>query len=161
MTGLLIRSQAIRNWPQLQIDGYSDTDDSHPPDVAKLSMTNLSSDVLLCLFDGPVRMIAIHEPPEQLHSGVEFATDGSASTTLRAVAGAHAGLQYPVQPHGTAKIALRADALTVRAAAGGEAIRTQLNTWFGQSLARMSANEFALQMVKGVVRVEYLVGETA
>ncbi|MBE5314702.1 MAG: hypothetical protein H4O13_04785 [Xanthomonadales bacterium] len=161
VTGLLIRSQAIRNWPQLQIDGYSDTDDSHPPDVAKLSMTNLSQDVLLCLFDGPVRMIAIHQPPEQLHSGVELATDGSASTTLRAVAGDHAGLQYPVQPHGTARIAMRSDALTIRAAAGGEAIRTQLNTWFGQSLARMSANEFALQMVKGVVRVEYLVGETA
>jgi hypothetical protein len=159
VAGVLIRSQAIRGWPTLQIDGYSDTDDSHPPDVAKLRMVHLSKDVLLCLFDGMVRMIAIHEPPEQLHSG--FETSGSpadAVTTMREINGNEPGHQYPVDPNGLAPISLRADDLTMRAVDSGESIKSQLNTYFNQGIDKMTANEFALEMVKGVVRVEYLVG---
>ena len=162
VSGFLIRSQAIRGWPMLQVDGYSDTDDSGPPDVAKLRLVHLSPDVLLCLFDGPVRMIAIHEPPEQLDSGFEYdADDAGATTTLRATSGANPGQPFPVAPHGEAEVPLRADALTIRAHDAGAAIRLQLNTYFDQRLEVMTANEFALEMVKGVVRVEYVVGRAA
>lgn len=155
--GLIIRSQAIRGWPSLQIDGYSDTDDSHPPDVAKLRMALLSPDVLICLFDGTVKMVTIHEPPEQLYSGFDFSVNG-ATTTLRALTGPTPGLQYPVSPNGLAPISLRADKLTMQAVDSGDAIKNHLNTYFNQGVTAMTANEFALEMVKGAVRVEYIVG---
>lgn len=159
VTGMVIRSQAIRGWPSLQIDGYSDADDSHPPDVAKLRMALLSPDVLIVLFDGTVRMVAIHESPEQLHSGFDFDAGGkTASTTLRALTGQTPGLQFAVTPNGLAPISLRADKLAMQALDSGDAIKNQLNTYFSQGVAKMTANEFALEMVKGVVRVEYLVG---
>jgi len=161
LTGVLIRSQAIRGWPKLQIDGYSTQSDEGDPDVAKLRMEHLSKDVLFCLFDGPVAMIAIHEPPEQLHSGVEFDAQGNASTTLREVTGDEPGHQYDSDPKGgpaAAAVPLRADKLTMQAFAAGVKIQSKLNDDFGQGVDPMTANEFALEMVKGVVRVEYLVG---
>lgn len=161
VTGVLIRSQAIRGWPTLQIDGYSKPDDRNPPDVAKLRMVHLSSDVLLCLFDDIVQMISIHEPPEQLHSGFQFkdVQYTQAVTTMREINGDEPGHQYPVEPNGLAPINLRADKLTMQALDSGQSIKNQLNTYFNQGIATMTSNEFALEMVKGVVRVEYLVGK--
>jgi hypothetical protein len=152
MSGLLLRSAAVRGWPKLQIDGYSTADDSNPPDVPKLRMEHLSADVLLCLFEGPVRMVSIHEPPEQLHSGIEFDQQGVASTTLRYVTGDTPGEQTSV----TAPIALRADKLTIQAKTSATSIQTVLNAPpLSQGVDPMTACEFALEMVKGVLRVEY------
>jgi len=167
VTGLLMRSQAVRGWPKLQIDGYSTNDDSMEPDVAKLRMQHLSADVLLCLFDGPVAMVAIHEPPEQLHSGVEFQTDGgdtTASTTLRALTGDKLGLQYPGGPPPkteTAQVPLRADLLTSQPAPAAVSIQKALKDQFGVTVGPLTANEFAIELVKGVVRVEYAFGGKA
>jgi hypothetical protein len=163
VTGVLIRSQAIRGWPKLQIEGYSTHDDSGGPDVAKLRMVHLSKDVLLCLFDGTVAMITIHEPPEQLHSGVEFDSSGNASTTLREVTGDEPGHQYDTDPAGGPPIAavpLRADKLTMQALSAATSIQKKLNDDFHQGVDPITANEFALEMVKGVVRVEYPIGGT-
>ena len=152
MSGLLVRSAAVRGWPRLQIDGYSSADDSNPPDVPKLRMEHLSADVLLCLFDGPVRMVSIHEPPGQLHSGIEYDGHGGASTTLRYVTGETPGEQTSL----SAPIALRADQLTLQAKTSAASIQTVLNAPpLNQGVDPMTACEFALEMVKGVVRVEY------
>jgi hypothetical protein len=152
MSGLLIRSAAVRGWPKLQIDGYSTADDSSPPDVPKLRMEHLSADVLLCLFDGPVRMVSIHEPPEQLHSGLEYDNQGAASTTLRYVTGDTPGEQTDL----TAPIALRADKLTLKAKTSAASIQSVLNAPpLSQGVDPMTACEFALEMVKGVLRVEF------
>lgn len=167
VTGLLLRSQAVRGWPKLQIDGYSTNDDSKVPDVAKLRMQHLSADVLLCLFDGPVAMFSIHEPPEQLHSGVEFVTEAgktTAWTTLRAINGDEPGLQYPEGPPpntGTAQIGLRADALTIQPAVGAVSIQDALNRQFQAGVGPLTANQFAIEMVRGVIRVEYTFGVKA
>lgn len=167
ITGLLLRSQAVRGWPKLQIDGYTTDSDSGEPDVAILRMQHLSADVLLCLFDGPVAMVAIHEPPEQLHSGVEFQTNSgqiTAWTTLRAVNGNHPGLQYPQDPPpktGVAQVPTRADLLTTQAALAAVSIQDALNTQFQVGVGPLNANQYALEMVKGVVRVEYAFGVKA
>jgi hypothetical protein len=164
VTGLLMRSQAVRGWPKLQIDGYSTNDDSKAPDVPKLRMQHLSADVLLCLFDGQVAMIAIHEPPEQLHSGVEFQTADlttTAATTLRAVNGPTPGRQYPQgspPQTGLAQVPLRGDLLTIRPAPAAVSIQNALNDQFHVGIGPLTANEFALEMVKGVIRVEYYFG---
>jgi hypothetical protein len=167
VTGLLIRSQAVRGWPRLQVDGYSSADDSRPPDVPKLRLQHLSADVLLCLFDGAVAMVAIHEPPEQLHCGIEYQDGGGEKTgwtTLRALDGDKPGLQYPEGPPpktGLAQIPLRPDALTIRAAAGSASIQHALGAQFGVVPGPLAANQFALEMIKGVVRVEYVFGASS
>lgn len=167
ITGLLIRSQAIRGWPKLQIDGYSTNDDSQPPDVPKLRMEHLSPDVLLCLFDGTVAMVAIHEPPEQLHSGVEFEGTGSGTTawtTLRALGGDKPGLQFPEGPPpdtGIAQVPLRADLLTIEAAPAAASLQSANNAQSSNQVGPLTSNQFALEMVKGVVRVEYAFGAPA
>lgn len=164
ITGFLLRSQAVRGWPKLQVDGFSTDDGSLPPDVPKLRLEHLSKDVLLCLFDGVVKLIAIHEPPEQLHSGIEFDNQGAARTTLRAVTAVGAfnpGEQFPNNPDtgaGFAPIPLRADKLTLATSDGATSIMNQLNSQFQQGVNPITANEFALEMIKGVVRVEYKLG---
>ena len=161
VTGLLLRSQVVRGWPRLQIDGYSTNDDSHSPDVPKLRMGHLSPDVLLCLFDGAVAMVAIHEPPEQLHCGVEFPDSGglqTACTTLPALNGETPGRQYPqgLPPQtGIAEVPLRPDSLTIQVRAAAASIQNALNAQFGAAVDTLTSNQFALELAKGVVRVEY------
>jgi hypothetical protein len=160
VTGILMRSQAVRGWPTLQIDGYTTTDDSQPPDVPKLRMQHLSKDVLLCMFDGPVKMIAIHEAPEALHSGVEFDAGPPVSTTLRRLT-PPAGVQYKTDPNGgppVATVNVRADKRTVQVQSTATSIQNKLKTDFGVDVEKFTSAEFSVEFVKGVVRVEFVVG---
>src|SRR5581483_4326071 len=84
-TGFLLRSQVVRGWPNLQVNGYGVPDDINS-EIKKLRMDRISPDYILCIFDGEIKQVAIHEPPEQLHCGIEFTVPGHPfSTTLRAV----------------------------------------------------------------------------
>lgn len=160
VTGFLLRSQVVSGWPRLNVNGYSDPDGYPSTELPKLRMERLSNDVLLCLFEGGLQMLAIHEAPEQLHCGVE----GSApnfTTTLREVTGTNPGSQYITDPKGgppDAGLLVRADAQTLRAAASAQAIQNKLNSDFGQNITKFTAAEFALEMIKGVVKVEFKLG---
>lgn len=158
MTGMLLRSQLVPGWPRLNINGYSDTQGT--TEVPKLRMVTLSQDVMLCLFDGTVAMVAIHEAPEQLHCGVEMKS-GAASTTLRAVTGPNPGQQYLTDPKGgpaSAVVPLRADGQTLQVADAAASVLTKLNTDFSQNITDFTSAEFALEFIKGVVKVEFVVG---
>jgi hypothetical protein len=155
VSGFLLRSLAVSGW-SLRVDGYADT--AGTKQLPLLRMARLSDSVLLCLFDGAVQMVAVHEPPEQLHSGVEFA-NGQYTTTLRAVTGATPGQQFLTDPHGgpaTAVISTRSDGQTLQIAAGAASIENKLNTDFSQNITLFTSAEFALEMAKGVVKVEFL-----
>ncbi|CCD84732.1 conserved protein of unknown function [Bradyrhizobium sp. ORS 285] len=158
VTGVLLRSQLVPGWPRLNINGYSDTQGNN--EVPKLRMVMLSRDVMLCLFDGTVAMVAIHEAPEQLHCGVELKS-GTASTTLRAVTGPNPGQQFLTDPKGgpaSADVPLRADGQTIKVAAAANSVLTKLNTDFSQNIADFTSAEYALEFIKGVVKVEFVVG---
>lgn len=163
VTGFLLRSQVVSGWPRLDVNGYADA--AGDTEIPKLRMCRLSDDTLICLFDGAVQMVAIHEPPEQLHSGVEGAP-GAFTTTLRALTGDTPGKQYLTDPKGgspSAAVPARADnqtliiagdqQLNLAGAAGN--IVSKLNADFGQGVTTFTAAEFALEMVKGVVKVEF------
>src|SRR5206468_727124 len=82
VTGFLLRSQLVSGWPNLVVNAYSEA--AGTTELAILRMVPVSDTVLLCIFDGAVAMVAIHEPPTQLHCGIETASTPY-TTTLRAV----------------------------------------------------------------------------
>ncbi|ADB50991.1 hypothetical protein [Conexibacter woesei] len=155
MTGFLLRSQVVSGWSSLGVCGYEDAEMT--VEVPKLRMARLSGDVLLCLFDGTVAAVAIHEPPEQLHCGVE-GRPGHFTTTLRDVTGRTPGRQLrDPQTRGwaTAPVPARADLRTLRVAAAADTVREALNDRFRQGIRTFTSAELALELVKGVVRVEF------
>lgn len=165
VTGVLLRSQLVSGWPRLNLNGYADSAGAN--EVPKLRMVRLSGDVMLCLFDGAVAMVSLHEAPEQLHCGVELAgtVPGiTASTTLRAVSGSSPapGTQFLIDPKGgpaSANVPLRTDLQTLRVADAATSVLTKLTTDFAQTIPDFTSAEFALEFVKGVVKVNYVVGD--
>lgn len=70
-TGFLLRSQVVSGWPGLEVVG-KDKDGTVLP---ILRFEHAGPDVLLCIFNGVVQDVAIHEHPEALHFGVDIDPD--------------------------------------------------------------------------------------
>jgi hypothetical protein len=130
ITGFVLRSAVVSGWPKAAAIGYADPNRATP--VRLLRSVRLGTDAWLCLFDGVVDVVAIHEPPGQLHCGVE-GSPGSYTTTLREVVGDAPGHQYD-PPQGEATVGTRPDGRTLQAAAAAANIEDTLNTRFGQGL---------------------------
>jgi hypothetical protein len=146
----------VAGWPNLRVRGYHDTAEGDP--VALVRLERLSGDTMLCLFDRDVAVAYLREPPEQLHHGVE-GTAGAYRMTLRSVAGGPgpvpAGKPYD-DPRATVPVPVRADGRTLRVSAGAQAMAKTLTADFGQQFPQgFTAAEFALEMTRGVVEVEF------
>lgn len=167
VSGFLLRSQAVAGWPNLRVIGRGDAGPIDPVRIERLS-----DDTMLCLFNAVVGSMDLREPPEQLHHGVKKAADGGYYTILRSVTGGPGdvkpGEQYttspvvfrtPCDPAGTNPwtcVRVRADGRTLLIADAAAAIETRLRTDFEQPFpAGFTAAEFALEMTKGVVEVEF------
>ena len=150
ITGFLLRSQVVAGWPRLNVNGYSDRAGNN--EIPKLRMVRLSGEVLLCLFSGVLQMAAIHEVPEALHCGVE-GTDGTFNTTLRAITGDKPGQQFQKNP--AAPVPVRADKRSLRIVAVATGIQTKLNDDFKQGITTFTSAEMALELIKGVAKVEF------
>lgn len=160
VTGCLIRSQIVSGWPGLIVSGYSDHDGVN--ELPKLRMERLTDNVLICLFEGAIQSLTIGEASEQLHCGVEGNSASGFTTALRQVGGDTPGRQYETDPKGgppTVAVSVRSDQQTIRAKATADDIRTKLNSDFGQNLPALTSAEFALEMVKGVVKVMFQIKE--
>jgi hypothetical protein len=165
ITGFLMRSQAVAGWPNLRVKGFGNMDAT--AEIRNLRVDTLSRDVLLCLFGDAVQSVFIREPPEQLHAGVEK-SNGLYYTTLREVSGLNPGKGYSHDPTGTpspcdptgtphiARIPVRGDQQTLQIADAATAIHNRLVSDFAQTFPNgFNSSEFALEMTKGVVEVEY------
>jgi hypothetical protein len=155
-TGFLLRSQVVSGWPNLQANGYTVPDDI-TSEIKKLRMERISADCIICIFDGEIKQVAIHEPPEQLHCGIEINTTPY-STTLRAVTGSTPGIQFQTDPKGgpaAAEIPMRADRQTLLVSQAASNILGKLNTDFAQNIQNFTSAEFTLEMIKGVVKVNF------
>lgn len=76
ISGFLLRSYAVAGWPKLHVDGYKtfvDNDEATMSDnqLTMLRMDRLSPNVLLCLFEGNLQAVDIHQKPEMLHLGFD------------------------------------------------------------------------------------------
>ena len=70
ITGFIMRSEVVSGWPDLQIDGFVNTDPKPERDKLKvLRCDRLSESVLICLFDGEIKTVDISLKPEGLHFG--------------------------------------------------------------------------------------------
>lgn len=145
ITGFLLRSQLVSGWPLLNVKGYSDA--SGKLEIPILRMSKISEDVLLCLFKGIVEKIDLCEPPMMLHSGVEGSA-GQYTTTLRRIK-SKPGVQFI-----TASLPCRSDKQTLKIWQAAVKIEQELKKEKELNDAITSA-EFALEMVKGVVEVEF------
>ncbi|MBC6423640.1 MAG: hypothetical protein GDA38_20580 [Hormoscilla sp. SP12CHS1] len=67
VTGFLLRSEVVSGWPGLQVDGY----DGNSQKLTLLRMDRLSANVLICLFEGEVADVDIHQKPETIHFGLD------------------------------------------------------------------------------------------
>jgi hypothetical protein len=157
ISGFLLRSQLVSGWPGLNIKGYSDS--SGDLEIPILRMSRLSDEILICIFDGAVKVVAICEPSEQLHSGIEVIL-GQYKTTLRDVTGPTPGRQFLTgDPY--AIVPSRQDGSSSQTLMIGKAaddIVKKLNSDFGQGIKTFTSAEFALEMVKGSVEVEFQQG---
>lgn len=76
VTGILLRSEVVSGWPNLQVDGYvedldwGDFEDNTP--MEKYRIEKLSTNVLLVLFKGIVKTLDIHLKRNTLHSGLDY-----------------------------------------------------------------------------------------
>ena len=86
ITGFLLRSEAVSNYPGMEIVGYSAAIDSKNPDNNKLTiirMDHLSSNIMICLFAGEINYLQINTPSEALHSGFDPSENNSFTKTIK------------------------------------------------------------------------------
>ena len=73
MTGMLIRSELARRWPDMIIRGYTSTNVADPtvPTVPVLRAEPISKDIYIALFAGQPQMVHVREPNVGTRYGVE------------------------------------------------------------------------------------------
>ena len=67
ITGFLLRSQVVSGWPDLQIEGFNEEKNK----LKLLRGDRLSTDVMICLFEGVTQQVDISLKPEGLHFGFD------------------------------------------------------------------------------------------
>lgn len=83
-SGFLLRSPVVTGWPHLGVEAYTQAipvGDGYLPNgvspTKRLRFDRLGEDVLLCLFEGEIKTVDIHEHPETIHFGVTPGDDPS------------------------------------------------------------------------------------
>lgn len=151
VTGFLLRSAVLRGWPGLEVNGYKDANGFD--EIPKLRMERLSSEVMLCLFDGKVQVASLHEPPEVLRCGVVL-ENNAYNTSLRVVKGDRPGSE--IQGH-FAPITVKPDNQTLNVVQSATSILNMLNAPpLSEGITSFTSAEFALEMIKGVVKVQFV-----
>jgi hypothetical protein len=159
ISGFLIRSTVVAGWPGLLVDGYNQVIDNvnFVPNTQKLNllrMERLSEDVLLCLFEGDVQTVDIHQKPEMLHFGLDKSDGNDPLTyykTLRDRAGRSSGTKVTVPWKDESKrvvnIAEKIDGID------GLALAIQAHPPNGNGF---TSAQFALEMIEGVDKVRFV-----
>lgn len=161
ITGFLLRSDVVSGWEGLQVEAFMDDDASQSCQL--LRMDHLSPNVLLCMFEGLVKKVVIHEYPEVLHFGVDTDAAGdnlTFSKSFRYIVdhdGHAAGEQVPVTiapPVQIARFVRTASPGVLRMNDLANGIHTELKDRIAYEGA-FTAAEFALEMVEGVEAVNF------
>ncbi len=143
-TGLLLRSELVSGWPDIQIDGYgvAGLAPDQTPAVgsrrAVLRRSRLADDTLLVVFRGQASTLDIHPNPEALHHALHR-SGGAWAVFPRSVDPSDAGSR-PTTP------------VSVPMAPGGDSI--DVEAAFGVFSAWRDHPELlALQLIDGVPRL--------
>lgn len=113
VTGLLLRSLAVAQWPTMDVRAYdtvlpegTSADDGRPHQLRTLRISRLAGTVLLALFDGVPRLVVCEEPPHGIALGVARVDGGEPGVERRRAAGS--ALPGPLIP-----VPMRADGRTI------------------------------------------------
>lgn len=146
-SGFLLRSPVVTGWPHLGVEAYTKAlpaDGDVPQEVTPtecLRLERLGEDVLLCLFEGEIKTLDIHEHPETIHFGVEPGDDpsipGDYRKALRNLSGS---------PGQSAPLEWRS---------GGDKRTLDIGRLAARGGAKNSA-DFGVTMIEGVERVRFV-----
>jgi hypothetical protein len=166
VTGFLLRSEVVSGWPGLLVDAYEDQMENRPSNSVSLNMLRmerLASNVLICLFDGDIQTVEIHQKPETLHFGLDVHTEletpssGFYKKLRDPTSGAPSTdtVEMGAPPKDNVEISTshwRSGSLATLDISGlAQAIK-------GKASAPFTSAQFALQMVEGVQKVVFRAG---
>lgn len=152
ITGFLLRSRAVKQWP-----GMEATTRAGGNLLALLRYERLGPETLLCLADGALDSVDLHEPPEGLHFGFDVPDKTGAPVDPT---GFFKHLRDPANAGPTqAKDVPMAPFYRTGPNAGGAVVNINaLASQLARSLScTFTAAEFALEMIEGVDLVSFTV----
>ncbi|WP_287277653.1 MULTISPECIES: hypothetical protein [unclassified Okeania] len=164
VTGFLLRSDVVAGWPGLLVDGYDQVvdNDNAIDDQEKLPllrMDRLSANVLICLFDGEVKTVDIHQKPETIHFGLDSDDDDGRVTFYKKLKDSDGKpvkkadqrrLEIPDQEEPPKWKDRSKNILNIANLA--EAIKNKVN------FNSFTSAQFALEMIEGVEKVRFTIG---
>jgi hypothetical protein len=163
VAGVLLRSEVVSGWPGLLVDAYSDPAED-PPESSRLKllrMERLSANVLICLFEGEMKRVDIHQKPETLHFGLDRNTKEEKETkkthsdfykTLRDPnSGAVLEPEVEVEIDGSHWRSVEERSLSLSALA--QSLKDKLGN---RSPSPFTSAQFAMQMVEGVQKIIFI-----
>jgi hypothetical protein len=146
-SGFLLRSPVVSGWPNLEVEAYTQAipgDDYLPAGITpakRLRFDRLGEDVLLCLFEGELKTVDIHEHAETIHFGVDAGSDpsitGDYTKKLRNLTDYSPGNSTPLTWKSSDKRTLNIHDLVVKGHANNSA-------------------EFGVTMIEGVEKVRFV-----
>jgi hypothetical protein len=160
ITGCLIRSEMVVDYPGLEINAYEDNDKRKP--IATLRMERLNPSLLICLFNGTVNYMELSEPPEGLFLGFDkqavdqteilktLRNRGKDPDDMETRGLSLQGDQYKINV-AMRPVVIEKDYRVVEIKKLADAIKG--NAVFQDNLPNFTGADFALQMTKGVEKV--------
>lgn len=158
MSGFLLRSAVVADWPGLEVEAYSAEADWHNPQekLEMVRMERLAPNVLLCLFAGLIHHLLIHEPTEGLHFGVDLDEELNLYKQLWQIAPDRLNPAINIRSEFPDSQGNQIHPLPLRA--GNKRvldIQTLAESMADEIDRPFTAAEFALQMVEGVESVHF------
>jgi hypothetical protein len=147
-TGILVRSDIVSGYPGLLINAYSDRNGDTP--LTELRRQNLSPNILLCIFEGDIVRLDIHQKPEMLHFAVEPSTPstGAFKKSLR---------KMPNTTHDSSSVQISLE--TNRKVLISELAKDICKVLNIIDVNQFNAGSFALQMLETAEKVSFYRGK--
>jgi hypothetical protein len=148
-SGFFLRSPGVTGWPHLGVEAYtqvipdSEAENYRQQTVSptkRLRFHRLGEDILLCLFEGDIRTVDIHEHPETIHFGVDTDQPENISTyykELRKLDGTLSGIKTALHWKN-----------------GSSSRRTSTSP--PSLMSRKPPAEFGVKMIEGVEKVRFI-----
>ncbi|GAB5446030.1 hypothetical protein [Gymnodinialimonas sp.] len=158
ISGIVLRSDAVKGWPDLQVTAYAQPQggQASDPGLPRFRHEPLSDHMLLALFHGQAEALRVAQKAEVLHFG--FDRPDSARTDIASYTKPHRQSDGTVDLAQSVSLAGHADPATrVVDLAGLEAALRPA----APSEPPMSSGDFAFQMVVGVESVMFHTNEAA
>ena len=95
-TGLLIRSELVRRWPDMIVEAFADLAGNNP--IAKLRAEPISRDIYIAIFAGVPKRVTIGEPHVGIRFGVEPKNENSSAPPYKVDRRQADGLPAPGDP---------------------------------------------------------------